>query len=196
MKILRIVLYVSIACTFCWLTWWVLPNIAFVSLEEKDRSIPDTGLVILGYDHSKITGLRVINNIDFGWSAFIAGWPCLLGGALVGLGGGYVLGDRTRRIIAVDSASEHAIQTVKEYETSATLKLAYCKAKEQKLNDGFKKFAAGNDTLARERMEFYIEKDQAEIKKKNHDTSELNKAKSVIQRLEKKIDRLKEKTID
>lgn len=85
---------------------------------------------------------------------------------------------------------------MKEYETSATLKLAYCKAKEQKLNDGFKKLAAGNDTLARERMEFYIEKDQAEIKKKNHDTSELNKAKSVIQRLEKKIDRLKEKTID
>jgi len=196
MKILRIILYASIAITFCWLTWWVLPNIAFVYLEEKGKPLPNSGLVMFGYDQSKITGHRVVISIDSGWSALWAGWPCILVGALVGLGGGFVLGDGTRRVFAVDTASKEAIETAKEYETSATLKLAYCKYQEQKLKDGFAKLAAENDALVMQRVEMRKEKDLLGKKAKNSDSNELNKAKTAIQRLENKIDKLKEKSVD
>lgn len=196
MKILKIVLYASIAITYCWLTWWVLPDIAFVFLEEKGKTLPNSGLVMIGYDQSKITGHRVVVSIDSGWSALWAGWPCILVGALAGLGCGYVLGDGARRVFAVDKASKEAIDTAQEYETSATLKLAYCKSQEQKLKDGFAQLAAEHDALVGQRREMRNEKDLLGKKAKTSDSNELNKAKTTIQRLEKKIDKLKEKTVD
>lgn len=196
MRLLRFILYAFIVITFCWLTWWVLPDIAFVYFEEKGKPLPASGLVVLSHDNSKILWYRGVVGIDSGWAALWAGWPCILLGVLFGLGGGYVLGDGARRVFAVDTASKKAIETAQEYETSATLKLAYCKSQEQKLEDGFAKLAFENAALVRQRIELHKEKDVIERKMKNSDSNELNKAKSAIQRLEKKIDRLKEKSVD
>ena len=196
MKIVRITLYATLAGMYCWLTWWVLPNIAFVRMAEKGTPFPDSGLIMFGYAQSKVTGHRVIAGIDSGWAALWTGWPCILVGGLVGLGVGYVLGELARKAFAIDAVSEEAVRIAKEYETSASLKLNYCMQQEDQLEKGFNQLSEGTLKLAKMRSEFNQEKEKFENKVDRVESKELHKAKAAIQKLVKKNERLKEKQID
>jgi hypothetical protein len=185
-----------IVTVFCWLNWWVLPNIAFVCLEDKGKPLPDSGLVMFGYVQSKVVGHRIIASIDTGWDAFETGWPCFLMGGLVGLGVGYVTGELARRAFAIDTASAEAVRTARELETSGTRKLEYCYEQEGKIAEARRQLAEKTAALAIQRADFNQEKDRFDKKVHNTESNELIKAKTAIQKLEKKITQLQGKPVD
>lgn len=196
MKYIRIILYISILSAYCWLTWWVLPDFAFIHLLGKKEQIPDSGLILFGFEKAMYTGHRVISSINYGWSTLWAAWPCTIAGGLFGLGIGHIGGEITRRTFAIELASEEAVRLAKKHESNGDSSCANVEKLLQKLEHDVLQFESEKRGLEFQRLELLLEKKLFKDGVRKFESGELNKAKSTISRLEKKIKRLQEKPVD
>ncbi|MBI2355281.1 MAG: hypothetical protein HYV06_09670 [Deltaproteobacteria bacterium] len=122
MKIVRITVAAVLFILFCWLNWWVLPELAIVRFNEKGTPIPKTGYLLLGEENNKTIGHRVVKDIKFDWPSVPAAWPYVVVGTVLGFGIGYVVGELARRKFAIDVASKQAIDRANKIMTKAVIR--------------------------------------------------------------------------
>ena len=101
------------------------------------------------------------------------------------------MGEFARRKFAIDMASNEAIQTAKELETSGTLKLEYCMRRELELNGNQQSLLKQKVALEAAREDLQQDKKQFENKLLKFESLELAKANRTIQKLGQQIKRLK-----
>ena len=191
MKKTRIAFMVVVLAVFCWLNWWILPELVIVNLNKKGSPLPANGYVLFGVEHSKFAGHRVVSWLECGWAGVLAAWPYVCIGFLPGLLVGWPMGEFARRQFAIDMASNEAIQTAKELETSGTLKLEYCMRRELELNGKQQSLLKQKVALEAAREDLQQDKKQFENKLLKFESLELAKANRSIQKLEQQIKRLK-----
>lgn len=123
LKAARIALAVGVITSFVWLNWWLLPNLAFVTLAPKGLALPVTGYTLDGYQDGKYDGTRIVTDFSRGWTGVAAGWPYVFIGLLMGLSMGYILGEYSRRTFGKE-------EITKEKETECQDKLRSASEKE------------------------------------------------------------------
>lgn len=191
MKKPRIVFIVIVLAVFCWLNWWILPELAIVNLGKRGSPLPPTGYVLFGLEQHKYAGYRVVSWLEFGWAGVLAAWPYVSVGLLSGLLVGWPMGELARRQFAVDRASCEAIEKAQELETSGTLKLEYCMRRELELNGKQQSLLKQKVSLEAAREELQQDKNQFENKLLKFESLELAKANRTIQKLEQQVKRFK-----
>lgn len=191
MKKPRIVFLITVIAVFCWLNWWILPELAIVNLGKKGSPLPPTGYVLFGFEHDKFAGHRVVSWLEYGWDGVLAAWPYVCIGLLPGLLVGWPMGELARRQFAVDMASSKAIEKAQELETSGTLKLAYCMRRETEMNEQEQLLLKQKAVLEAAREDLQQDKNQFENKLLKFESLELTKANRTIQKLEQQIKRIK-----
>ena len=162
-----------------------------MNLDKKGSPLPPNGYVLFGFKHSKFAGHRVISSLEYGWAGVLAAWPYVCIGFLPGLLVGWPMGEFARRKFAIDMASNEAIQTAKELETSGTLKLEYCMRRELELNGNQQSLLKQKVALEAAREDLQQDKKQFENKLLKFESLELAKANRTIQKLGQQIKRLK-----
>lgn len=154
MRIVRIIITIVLFVLFCWLNWWVLPDLAIVRFKEKGAPIPQTGYLLLGEENNKIIGHRVVKDIKFDWPGVPAAWPYVVVGTLLGLGVGYVAGELARRKFAIDVASQEAIDRANKIMTEAVTRDGQAEGKLLRAASREKDTAYMQDVLRKEIEEY------------------------------------------
>lgn len=206
MKIVRIFIVIVIFILFCWLTWWVSPFLAIVRfVETKGSSMPPTGYLLLEQEDYIRLRFRVIEDIQFGLPGVLAAWPYVLFGVILGLTIGYVLGELARRKLAIEVASEEAVNRAshilveaKNLNNQAESKLLQAERQKEDTLQMFKRLMQELEECrsvranADKQIRIYEEKlGEAEKNKR-----ELLRAKETIRKLVGKISRLKKETTE
>lgn len=114
MNAARILIAIVMFTLFCWLHWWVMPDLAIVRLDEKEARIPETCYILIGQKDNKLLGHRIIKGMEYGWDGVPAAWPYMLAGMIPALGIGYCVGELARRKFAIDEASEEVRDSAKQ----------------------------------------------------------------------------------
>lgn len=124
MNVARILIAIVMFILFCWLNWWVMPNLAIVRLDEKGVQMPKTCYILLGQKDNKFLGYRIIKGMEYGWDGVPAAWPYMVAGIIPALGIGYCIGEISRRKFAIDEASQNALSEANQIKLDA-LKLDF-----------------------------------------------------------------------
>ena len=114
MKAARILIAIVMFILFCWLNWWVMPNLAIVRLDEKGVQMPKTCYILMGQKDNKFLGYRIIKGMEYGWDGVPAAWPYMVAGIIPALGIGYCIGEIARRKFAIDEASDEVRASAKQ----------------------------------------------------------------------------------
>lgn len=114
MNVARILIAIVMFILFCWLNWWVMPNLAIVRLDEKGVQMPKTCYILLGQKDNKFLGYRIIKGMEYGWDGVPAAWPYMVAGIIPALGIGYCIGELARRKFAIDEASDEVRDSAKQ----------------------------------------------------------------------------------
>lgn len=124
MNVARILIAIVMLILFCWLNWWVMPNLAIVRLDEKGVQMPKTCYILMGQKDNKFLGYRIIKGMEYGWDGVPAAWPYMVAGIIPALGIGYCIGEISRRKFAIDEASQNALSEANQIKLDA-LKLDF-----------------------------------------------------------------------
>lgn len=199
MKYVRIIgLLVAVSC-FLWLHFWVLPDLAIVHFASKGQSLPETGYVLLAQERLHFAGYRGIYALYRGWSGVMAAWPYTVAGHVCGMVLGFILGDQIRRRLAIDGASETALQeaantlqAAQKFTNEAWSKMANITEREQKIKSRTEHLQRMQlqDQKNREDFEEMRDKWEQKVHRAKSTDIELKKAKSKIRRLEETIERM------
>ena len=199
MKIVRILVAMVLFILFCWLNWWVLPDLAIVRFKEKGAPIPQTGYLLLGEENNKTIGHRVVRDIKNDWSGVSAAWLYVVFGGVLGFGIGYVVGELSRRKFAIDVASQEAIDRADKIMTKAVIRDGEAEGKLLRAASLEKDTLYMQNTLRKEIDECRTARAAADeqkriweekIRKGENTERELDKARRTIQKLERQISRL------
>lgn len=200
MKIVRIMVAMVLFILFCWLNWWVLPDLAIVRFKEKGAPIPQTGYLLLGEENNKTIGYRVVKAIKIDWPGVPAAWPYVVFGAVLGFGIGYVVGELSRRKFAIDVASQEAIDRADKIMTKAVMRDGEAEGKLLRAASLEKDTLYMQNTLRKEIDEYRAARAAADeqkriceekLRKGENTEQELDKAKKAIVKLQRQIRRLK-----
>lgn len=124
MNMARILIAIVMFILFCWLNWWVMPNLAIVRLDEKGVQMPKTCYILMGQKDNKFLGYRIIKGMEYGWDGVPAAWPYMVAGIIPALGIGFCIGELARRKFAIDEASQNALSEANQIKLDA-LKLDF-----------------------------------------------------------------------
>jgi len=192
MKRIRVFIAILIIVFFCWLHWWVLPDLAIVWLADKEDFESPMNKVFIYRENSKTLKYRVVEDIQTGWAGVLAAWPYVLTGIMLGLGIGYFVGERTGRKSAIDIASKKAINQAnrimsdaRELDRQANHRLLQGKRMEHE-------FVQMSQTMVKEIKRMNDHKD-GEVEKTQ---KELLRARETIKKLITKISNLKKERND
>lgn len=200
MKIVRILVAMVLFILFCWLNWWVLPDLAIVRFEEKGAPIPQTGYLLLGEENNKTLGHRVVRDIKIDWPGVPAAWPYVVFGTVLGFGIGYVVGELSRRKFAIDVASQEAIEIANKTMTQAVIRDGESEGKLLRAASLEKDTLYMQNTLRKEIDQYRTARATADeqiriceekLRKGENTEQELDKAKKAIVKLQRQIKRLK-----
>lgn len=200
MSIVRAIVAVVIFIIFCWLNWWVLPDLAIVRFSPKGTPIPQIGCLFVAWENKDVTGHRVVSDIVADWSGVPAAWPYVVVGVLLGLWIGYVVGELARRKFAIDMASQEAINSAKEIYVEVKMLDKQADGKLSQAANMKKNVAHMQNVLSREIEEYRSARAKAdqqishgeEMQQKVEATErELTKARRTIEKLERQTKRLK-----
>jgi cell fate (sporulation/competence/biofilm development) regulator YlbF (YheA/YmcA/DUF963 family) len=204
LNITRTSLAIGVIAVFVWLNWWVLPDLAFLSLEVKGSPPPQNGYTLNWYENGKYVGSRVIKSISLGWSGVAAAWPYMLIGMLSGLAGGYVVGEFARRKLAVEQITwevedrwREKIKSADEKDCQAIKMLASALSWRVEIENEVKKLNQEREQLRLMREELQQEQrsNEERLKKAEMKEKDAVNARDKVKRLEAKVESL-EKTID
>jgi hypothetical protein len=196
----RIIVAIVIFVLFCWLNWWVLPELAIVRFKEKGSRIPQTGYLLLGEENNKIIGYRCVKGIKIEWAGVMAAWPYVVLGIIMGFGMGYAVGELARRKFAIDLASQEAIDRAKKIMAEAKKKQLQAEGVMLRSASWEKDTAYMQDTLRKKIEEYRVARAKVdeqicighEKQRKGEATErELAKARRAIEKLERQNSRLK-----
>ncbi len=109
MNMARILIAIVMFILFCWLNWWVMPNLAIVRLDEKGVQMPKTCYILMGQKDNKFLGYRIIKGMEYGWDGVPAAWPYMVAGIIPALGIGFCIGELARRKFAIAEVSQKAL---------------------------------------------------------------------------------------
>jgi predicted RNase H-like nuclease (RuvC/YqgF family) len=185
---------------FCWLNWWVMPDLAILRFMEKGTLMPETCYVLLEEEHNRLIGHRVIESLKSDWSGVPAAWPYVVVGVIIGLGIGYVIGELARRKFAIEEASREAIEKADHILTEAVKRDGQAEGKLLQAASREKDALYLQNVLQEELEACRTATEAAEEKKRIYEEKlgdavkterELDKAKKAIEKLERQIARLK-----
>ncbi|MDZ4186259.1 MAG: hypothetical protein U1D97_14945 [Desulfuromonadales bacterium] len=166
--------------------------------------MPPTGYLLLEQEDYIRLRFRVIEDIQFGLPGVLAAWPYVLFGVILGLTIGYVLGELARRKLAIEVASEEAVNRASHImaeannlNNQAESKLLQAERQKEDTLQMFKRLMKELEECrsvranADEQIRIYEEK----LGEAEKNRRELLRAKETIRKLVEKISRLKkEKT--
>lgn len=200
MRIIRFMIAIVLFILFCWLNWWVLPDLAIVWFKEKGTPIPQTGYLLLGEENNKLIGHRVVKDIKIDWNGVPAAWPYVVVGTVLGLGIGYVIGELSRRKFAIDVASQEAIDRankimneaeIRDGQAKGKLLQAASREKETSYMQGVLRKEIEECRSARAVADEHLRIAEENQRKGEATKRELVKARRTIEKLERQISRLK-----
>lgn len=205
MNYARIAVIIVVLILFARLNWWVLPHLAIVHFAKENAPIQESGNLLAHHEHFKLKGITVIDFLERGWSGVFAAWPYVMIGILLGSVSGFFAGDQARRILAIDVASKKAVKDAAKLATEA----------ERRDDQAQRRLAEAaklrQDSISRmeylEKIAYAQQKERSELEKMKagleekarraeSTETELKKAKNKIRRLEVKIGRMENDSID
>jgi hypothetical protein len=193
MNRVRFIIAIGIIGAFVWLHWWVVPPIGLFHMSLSDPPLPENGYALVFFQEGKSINAATLSMLKTGWSAIWPTWPFAMTGLLFGLMIGYPLGELARRKLAIEQASEEAIQLNEELFMAAQERDCNTEKTLEKMQIINTETRSMQEDISQEKQEIFVMKVTAEAeleaaagfrKQTVSLRKELNKARAKIRRLE------------